>query len=199
VTPVRAVLAGGLLVAVVALAVVLLDGSPRQAGSNYVAEFEEAQKLRGGREHCQAGQVVPRDAAALRLLVGTYGRPAPAIDVEVTHPDGPITSGRRPAGGSEGHLVIPLDRVDRTVGGATVCVRIGGRGRNVLYGQAGNVRLEYLRQGSESWIALAPTVAHRFGLAKANPFGSWLIVVAVLLLAGAWFVAVRTVARESER
>jgi hypothetical protein len=196
---VRAVLAAGALVVAVVLAVVLIDGSPRQAGSNYVAELEEAQKLRGGGEVCQRGQVIPRDAAALRLLIGTYGRPAPAIEVEVRGPGGPVTSGRRPAGGPEGHIVIPLERVERTVGGATACVRVAGPGRTVLYGQAGGVRLEYLRPDDESWLAIVPTIAHRFGLARANAIGPWLLVAAGLLLAAAWFVAVRTILRESER
>jgi hypothetical protein len=60
------------------------------------------------------------------------------------------------------------------------------------------VRLAWLRPGSESRLALLPTVAHRFGLGKLNPFGPWLLAVAGLLMALAWFLALRLVVREVE-
>jgi hypothetical protein len=71
----------------------------------------------------------------------------------------------------------------------------GGR-RTVLYGAAGRVRLEWERGGDESWLAIVPTVAHRFGLGKPNAFGSVLLVLALLLVVAAWVVAGRALARE---
>jgi hypothetical protein len=109
-----------------------------------------------------------------------------------------LTEGRRPAGGPEGHVVIPLRRVEETTPGAEVCVAMNGGRRMVLYGQAPIVRLEWLRAGDESWYALIPTVAHRFALGKAAPFGSLWLVVASLLVLVAALVAVRLVLRETE-
>ena len=58
------------------------------------------------------------------------------------------------------------------------------------------MRLAWLRPGSESRLSLLPTIAHRVGLAKLNPLGSWLLPFLALVLAVAWFVAIRAVLRE---
>ena len=92
--PVRAVLAGGLALVVVLAAVVLLGSGERSAGSNLVPESQELVKLDGPGRHCQDGEAIPADAAAMRLLVGTYGDPAPAVLVTVTGGGRVATSGR---------------------------------------------------------------------------------------------------------
>lgn len=191
-------LAAGFAVVLVALGFVLADTERRQAGSNYVPEFAEAVKLEGRGRHCEREQIVPKDAAALRLLVGTYERPTPALDVSVRAGGATLSSGGLPAGRREGHLLIPLERVERTTSGAVVCIRVSGeRGRKtVLYGTLGSVRLEWLREEPESWVELMPTLVHRFSLAKANPVGEWLLPLTALLLLAAWVAAIRTLTRE---
>jgi hypothetical protein len=191
-----AAVAAGAVALLVALALVLGDSKPRQAGSNYVAELEPVGTIQGSGERCQSGLVLPADTDAVRLLLGTYGEPTPRVSVRATKGSEEVTSGSIPAGGHEGHLDVPLRRVDAETGGVTVCVDIEGSERTVLYGLAGTVRLEWLRPGSESWFDLLPVVARRFGYGKANPFGSWLIVVAGLMLALAWFLAGRVLLRE---
>ena len=194
---VKVVIAAGLaLVAGLVLVLLLLPGE-RRAGSNYVPEFGPTAQLLGAASHCEHGQLIPGDTAALNLLVGTYDRPTPRIDVSVTAPGrGVITRGSLPAGHEQGRVFVPVKRVDRAVNGADVCIRTGPGGRTVLYGEGQSVRLAWLRPGSESRLSLLPTIAHRVGLAKLNPLGSWLLPFLALVLAAAWFVALRTVLRE---
>jgi hypothetical protein len=194
---VRAVLAAGFVLLAVALVVTLGHSAPRSAGSNGVAQLEEVATVRGIDRRCQDGEVVPRDAAALRLLVGTYGRPAPGLRVSVRGPAGEtVTKGFRPPGGREGTVDVPVARVKRTSGGNRVCITVFGEPRIVLYGSGGRLHLEWMRPGSGSWFSLLPTIAHRFGLAKANPFGSLLLPLAALILLAAWAAAARLVLRE---
>ncbi len=192
-----ALLAAGTVLLVV-LVLVLLGSKPRQSGSNYVPELEEVAHVRGDGYRCQSGTLIPADTDRVRILIGTYGRPAPELGVTVSSGGRRITSGVIPQGGPQGHVEVPLQRVDRTVPGTRVCVSVKDRGgaRTVLYGSSGVVRLEWVRPGDESWFALAPTVAHRFGFAKANPVGSALLWVAGLVLLGAWGLAGRLVLRE---
>lgn len=193
-----AILAGSLAL-VVSLAIVLTDSKPRQSGSNYVAEAGPVAEIRGSGERCQRRAAIPADTDAVRILLGTYGRPAPAVEVSARVHGQEITRGALARGGPEGHVVVPLRRVEHTTPGARVCVRVRGGERTVLYGSERKVRLEWQRPGSESWLELAPTVARRFGFGKANAFGSWLLLVAGLLLAVAWALAGRVVARELAR
>ena len=142
-------------------------------------------------------ELAPADTGALRILIGTYGRPAPALAVDVRRPGGSrLTSGRLAAGGPEGHVDIPVRELDRGATGVRVCVTVGGGGRTVLYGSAGRLHLEWLRPGSESWLALAPTVAHRFGLGRWNPLGSVLLAALAVLVVATWAAAAWLVLRE---
>jgi hypothetical protein len=179
--------------------VLVLGQAPRRAGSNYVPEQGPVTELRGAAEHCEDPELVPGDSGALDLLVGTYGRPTPDITVAVRAPGGRLVSrGRLPAGHEQGHVVIPVRTIDRTLQGARVCIRTGPGGRTVLYGRGDKVRLAWLRSGSESRLAMLGTIAHRFGLGKLNPFGAWLLLVVALLMGLAWFLALRLVLREVE-
>jgi hypothetical protein len=194
---VRAVLAAGFALLLAALILTLSHAEPRQAGANHVPEIEEVAKRRGDWRHCQSGEVVPKDAASLRLLIGTYGRPTPELRVVARGRGGEVvTAGKLRAGRSEGHVDIPVRRVEETEGGVRVCGSVSGRGRTVLYGAAGRLRLDWYREGSESWFALLPTIAHRFGLARANPIGALLLLLAGLILLAGWVATVRLVLRE---
>ena len=194
---VRLVIAAGLALVAGLVLVLLLVPGQRRAGSNYVPEFGPVTELRGTATHCEPGQLIPADAGALNPLVGTHGKPTPAIDVTVTAPGGGVlTRGSLPAGHGQGRVVVPVERVDRPVNGAEVCIRTGPGGRTVLYGRGESVRLAWLRPGSETRLSLLPTVAHRLGLAKLNPLGSWLLAFLALVLAAAWLLALRTLLRE---
>ena len=196
-TRIGAVLAVAAVVVAVGLVVALSDSKPRQSGSNYVAELGPVATLRGNDSRCQGGQVIPADTGALRLLVGTYGRPVPHMLVEVRSAGRTISSGTF-SGGPQGHVSVPLRPVHARVENATVCLAVGApRGaRTVLYGSGDQQRLEWLRPGSESWFGVLGTVAHRFGLGRGFFGGPWVLGLALLLLAGAWAVAARLTLRE---
>jgi hypothetical protein len=192
----RVAIAGAAAALIAVLGLVLTDSKPRESGSNYVAEAGPVTEIAGSGTRCQDGLTIPADTGQVRILLGTYGRPTPGVRVRATVGGRPITSGALPGGLREGHLDVPLRRVERTTSSARVCVHLAGRGRTVLYGSGGVVRLEWLRPGSETWLQLLPTVAHRFGWGKANPFGAWLLLAAGLVLALAWALAARLVVRE---
>jgi hypothetical protein len=196
---VRIALAAGLVLLLAALGVTLAQSASRAAGSNHVPEIEEAVELgRGGGSHCQDGETIPGNSAALRLLIGTYGRPVPELGVSARRMGGDrVTAGERPGGGSAGRIDIPVERVEDAVSGVRVCVRAGGPGRSVLYGAGGRVRFEWMRPGSESWFELLPTIAHRFGLGRASLAGSLLLPFVALLLLAAWAATIRVVLREA--
>lgn len=194
------VLGAGVLAVLVAVGVVLTESGQRQAGSNYVPELTQALTIKGAGEHCQVGQILPGDTAAVRLLVGTFDRPGPLLEVMVRADGKLLTSGRLAASPTPPteHVVVPLRPVEQTTSNATVCVRVRAKGdrRTALFGTLGQVRLEWLRDGRESWAELLPTVLHRFALGKANPVGPWLLPVAALLLLLAIGAALRLAARE---
>jgi hypothetical protein len=195
--PVRVVLAAGVALVAGLLAFLLLGQGERRAGSNYVPEFGPAVTLSGAGHHCEQDQVIPADTGALNLLIGTYGRPTPAIRVTARAADNRlVTSGTLPAGRHQGRLLVPVTPVRNTVNHATVCLQIGSGGPTVLYGRGRRIRVAWMREGSESRLAMLPTIAHRFGLAKLNPFGSWLLLLVALVLAVTWAIALRTVLRE---
>ena len=191
-----AAVAAGSLILVAALALVLTDSKPRQSGSNNVAELEPVAEIEGSGMRCQRRAPLPADTAAVRILLGTYGRPTPEVDVTATSAGRRIASGSLPAGGQEGHVVVPLAPHNHETRTARVCVRVEGGERTVLYGSSGVVRLEWLRPGSESWLDILPIVARRFGYGKANAFGAWLLPIAGLVLALAWLLAARILVRE---
>jgi hypothetical protein len=53
-----------------------------------------------------------------------------------------------------------------------------------------------MRPGSESWLALAPTIVHRFSLGKAGFLRDWEWVAVLVLMALAIALAVGTILRE---
>ena len=131
---VRVVIGTGLaLVAGLVLVLLLLPGE-RRAGSNYVPEYGPVTELRGQDTHCETSQLIPADTAGLNLLVGTYGRPTPRIDVTVTAPgQGVVTRGVLPAGRREGRVVVPVRRVEQAVNGAAATVLLTYFGRRQTF------------------------------------------------------------------
>jgi len=199
---INAVLAAGLVVIAVGLVVVLLGSERRQAGTNYVPEIAEVVTVEGTGTHCQAGQIIPADAALLRLLIGTFGEPAPELAVSVREGGEAVAAADLPAGRTEGHLLIPVGPFEERRDDVEVCVEVRGAAgdrRTVLYGTLGKVRFEWLREGRESWFELIPTVAHRFGLGKPFLSGPWVLWLAAALLVLAWVLALRLVVREVGR
>ena len=200
------------LVLIVVLVVGLLHSQQRLAGTNSVRTPDPVVTL-GKQPVCQSGEIVPEGAAFVQVELQP-GPPMPPLLAEVRSEAGRVLArGRAAAGARGGALTIAIPVVRRSVGGAQVCLRTAGRGARVdVRGQAnatghitvggekrpGVMRIGYLRAGSESWLELAPTIAHRFAQAKtrvATPFTFWLLLLAVLGVAG---LAVRAAVSDDE-
>jgi hypothetical protein len=197
----------------VTLLVSLLHSEPRYAGSNAVRAVQVVTAFAPGRTICQKGELIPQDASTVEVAVGTGGQPGPPLAAELRDRGGRVLArGTRRGGYRDGVVGVPIPVVRRTLGHIDVCLRSTAAGTAQVYGQGnatghievnrhaapGVLRLAYMRPGSETWLALAPTIAHRFAQAKtrvATPFTFWLLLVAVL---GVVVVAVRSVLVDDE-
>jgi hypothetical protein len=209
----RIVLAVALLFALSALVLDMFGSAPRTAGSNHVSPAVFAATVPAGGEVCEPVVPLSADVTRVQLLIGSFGRPVPALALryldatgsQVAHAE--IAAGRR-----EGLVTLPLHQ-GRGAGSATrACLRLRGGSKIVLGGeggpvsaatetvngrpQGGLVSLVYLRSGSESWWQLLPTLSRRFGLGKAALFGDWTLPVLALLLLGVWVATARLLLRE---
>lgn len=210
---VRVVLVVG-VVLVLGLLVLEMSGSAqRTVGSNRVAVPVFSATVPGGGAICQTASSLPDEAAAVRLLVGTYGRPLPPLGLRITNAAGrTVAVGNLASGGKQGFVTIPLSRPARTDGSVIACLRVGGSSKVAIGGQSapisagselvngkpepGVISLLYLHGASQTWWQLLPELSKRFGLGKASFFGTWTLPVLVLILVAVWTAALRLLARE---
>lgn len=199
------------------LAVLVLDMSgsgPRGTGSDHVSPVAFAATVPGGSTVCQPIVAPAHDTARVQMLIGTYGRPVPRLDLSFNGPGGTVAAGTLAAGGKEGTIIIPVHKL---AGGeaSSFCLHVSGHSQVVFGGegspisaaselvdgkaQQGRVSLLYLRAGSESWWELLPSLDHRFGLGKASVFGDWTLPVLALMLLGVWVAAIRLLLGEIGR
>lgn len=205
-----------LSVAVIVVAgtlVLELSGSARRgAGSDHVSTAVFSAAVPGGGTLCQPVPALPAGAAAVQLLIGTYGRPVPALATRFRTRSGvTIAEGTFRGGTHEGVVTIPLKRVHAGES-AEACLHVGGAGNYVLGGEGdvpnassevvngkhepGRIGLSYLRGGRESWWQLLSVVSTRFGLGKASFMGSWTLLVLAILFVAMWVGAIRLLVRE---
>jgi hypothetical protein len=210
---VRGVLASGLLVLVVAFAVLLTHAEPRRSGTDYTPNANFAAVLKPRQETCQAHELLPADTAAVRMTIGTYGAPGPRVSVSLTggHSEA-LTAGGLAAGWRQGVVEIPVAHVYRASAEATACLRDDGPSRVAVAGDSGDsfhtmqvagrtiqnaqVLYEYMRPGSESWLQLLPTAVYRSTLGKSGLVRHWAWAGALVLMLLAVGLALRTIARE---
>lgn len=204
----RVVIGVCLLAALAGLLLVLTESKPRQAGSNYVREDTLIARLPPAARACQRNEVVPTDAAQLRLLVGTYGQPLPTLRITLLAWNAPPLRGTLPGGGKEGHVSLPIPTRRDATPRTTICIENAGERPVALFGSAsadplrvrgratrGRARFEWLREGRESWIALLPTLARRIAYAKENPFGRALLPLVAILVLTSWVLAIASIWR----
>jgi hypothetical protein len=218
-TPLRAVLAGGALVLAIALAHVLghtrtqIAGTDRVPNNVFVTNVKQDQRL------CQANEIVPAGATSLRMTIGTYDKPGPALDIAITEPA--TARGLAPrevdhatiaAGWRQGVVVLPVPRVRHTYANATVCIRdrgapiaLGGTTYPNEYGftdyfdgtkLTSEIRIDYLLPGKPSWFSMLSKLAYRLTLGKGSyirPLGWIAPLLLMLAVAG---VMVRLLLRE---
>jgi hypothetical protein len=188
----------------------LLQEGERYAGTNSVPANQVAVELEGGRQLCQKGELVPAETAAVEFAQATSDERAPGLEVELRDGDGRVLARGEKPGGYGPTVVaveIPVQREERA--GVDVCVRVADGGKLALYGlaaptgrltlagkdRAGVLRIGYKRPGSETWLALLPTIAERFAVAKtrlAGPWTFWFVWALLLIAAG---IGIRTVLR----
>lgn len=203
---VRGVVVGATAVTLAVLGLELSGSAPRVADSDRVNAAAFTAVLRPGEKLCQPGVALPADAAGIKMLVGTYGRPRPPISVELIDASGRVVNnGSLAGGGSPGYVIVPMRHSGSEAG--RLCVTIGGRHMMAVGGspapinassqtldgrpQGGILALWYMRHGSESWWQLLPTLLHRFGYGKWSFLGAWTFVVGSLLLAAVWIAVLR--------
>jgi hypothetical protein len=213
--PVRAVVAAALAVVAVGLVITLSHRAPRDAGSDHIAPTMFSATLARGGELCQDNPYLPPGAASAQILVGTYGRPVPALRLRFTDAAGAVVSaGRLAAGAKQGTISIPISPARDPGTASKLCLDVGGHSKFVIAGlgippdptdefvnrveQAGRISVVYYRSGRESWWSLLSVIDQRFGLGKASFFGDWTLPACVVLLLATWVVVVRILLRGGE-
>jgi Predicted membrane protein (DUF2142) len=201
---VRLALAAGLTALAVALGFVLTDSPMGVVGTNGVAANFAVTFIRSSGINCQAGGTVPRGTEAIRVSLSANS--GPKVGLEVLSGSTLVSSGERAAGwGIDETVTVPITRVARTIGNARICTTVGqmvepiqvngstaqsaGGGRTVL------LRMEYLRAGSRSWLALVPSIARDMGLDHA-PSGAWVAYLVIAVMVVVMLLASRLVLRE---
>jgi hypothetical protein len=215
---VRVLLAIGLgFVAVLAtLFVVLSKSDERLAGTNAQVAVSGNHVLVPPRGRLCQPEGIPVDTAALRVYAGTPAELAGPLDVEVRKNGRVLTRGGYGRLGdgqvAKARLTPPLDR---EVPNARICFRNRGGKKLFLAGNLTPVkfsganpygatfpdepRVDYVREGSESWWSIAAVVSERFGLSKTTFFGSWTLWAVIALIAAAWLGATTLLLRHLPR
>ena len=158
--------------------------------------------VQGGDRACQRNELVPAGSGALRLRVGTFGRPGPPLELTIEGEDGPPRRGRLAAGWPEGDVLIPYPEAGRDGPGTRVCVRNAGTDRVAIAGArasgaaatvvgakpvAGRMWMSYLRPTERTWWSETGAVASRADVARDALPGAatlWLWLAATLAVAG---------------
>jgi len=208
------VAAVGVVALLVVFGLALAAREPRLSGTDYTPPAAFVTALQPGQRACQGSELLPADTAAVRLTLGTYGRPGPRVTLTATGPAGrPLTRGVLAAGWHQGVVSIPVRHVSSATNNVRICVGVAPAPRASAIALGGNVepgeeveidgrsfrgvrfRVDYLRPDRESWYELLPTIAHRFSIAKAGFLRSWEWAAALLLVFASAFLAIRTVLR----
>jgi hypothetical protein len=208
----------GVLVALVAAGVLvtLSVHGTRLAGTNLVRLVGLDVKVPAGATVCQPRTPVAGDAGGVRMTIGTYHRPRPALMLHFYDADGALTAaGRLPGGRGEGRVTVPFARPVRGPHSAgPACVHNDGRTPILLGGDVataanaarvaagppqGVIAFTYVRAQRESWWPLLGRIARRFPIGKVSFLGAWSLWACALVLLGVWIAALRLLLRELPR
>jgi hypothetical protein len=222
----RLVLGVGLALIGIALVLVLSSSPPAVIRSDapVITSFNFGRTSDRSRI-CQAGEVLPRGATAIRVwLEAVIG---PAVEVEALSGGRVVAHGARGPGWTSGSVTVPVKPMPRIASPVTICVNVA-RAREPIglqgvrtsakiaatdrqgplshagkahaptyrYGPLpGRVVIEYLRTGNASWWSLARSVARRMGLGHAGS-GAWIPLLAIALMLAVAGVMSRLILRE---
>ncbi len=193
---VRAVLAIGLTLLTIAVALVLSGSPARVAGTNSVLLQSRVAALDGYGGACQSREVLPAGTSAVRMdLDSAVG---PTVTVTVFSGERVVTRGTRGSGWTGADVTVLVEHVRHTVSDTTVCLMLGpsrqridmlgrpGRASTVTTSAeepaVGRMRIEYLAAGDRSWWSQILSIARRIGLGRA-PSGTWIVLLIVALMA----------------
>ena len=212
---VRVALAVAVLIVLAALILDMSGRAPRTAGSDHYGPLVYNLTFPTGTRICQPlPSPLPADAAAVRMTVGSAGRPLPSLTVRFLGAGGRIVDeGQLARGAREGPVAVPLRRPHPAGEAVEACIRVGSAqvpiaiaGEGVPLSPASErvngvptyarTSLTYLRAGRESWWQLLPTLDERLGLGKAPIFGSWLLPLCAVGLLAVWVVTLRLLAAQ---
>lgn len=207
---VRIALATALALLGAALVLVLAQ-SPMTVAASDKVRGEEAPiaSTTKSATYCQRHESLPAGTTAVRVWLDAAAGPRVSVVV--------YSAGRAIAGGSRGSnwigssVTVPIEPLGGTRSDTTVCVSFRLRDETVIVQGApapaaaaardgsralgGRMWIEYLRPGTRSWLSLATEVARRMGLGRAAA-GTWVVLAALSLLAGAIVVSLRMLLRE---
>jgi hypothetical protein len=185
-TPTRIALALGWVLLTVSIVAVMSRSPEVVVRTNAVPIVTPVAEVTGAYEACQADEVLPAGTRAIRLsLEAMYG---PSVRVWVARGGRTLTSGSQGSGWSRQSVTVPVTPLPQTVSGVSVCYSLAPHDELVYAkgstraGAAPAIRIEYLRPGSRSWLALMPSVARRVSFGRATS-GVWIVLVVVAAMA----------------
>src|ERR1700677_1277041 len=206
---VRVALAAGLAIVAIAAGLVL-SASPLTVLATNSIPLKKALRLPWrNASACQAGERLPGNTVAIRISVGAIIGPRARAQVLA----GPrvLTSGEQSPGWTGDNMTIPIKHLAGAVSAAKICFAVGSSGQGVaalgndtpraIAAQTGRgplpgrFRIEYLGEGSSSWLSLASTVAGHMALGRAWS-GVWVVFAVTLLMLVAAILASGLTLRE---
>jgi hypothetical protein len=203
---IKAALAGGLALIVVAL-VATLAHAPATVARTTVPPATQFTGTTSASSGCQRDELLPPGTTAIRL--GLFAITTPEVTVKVFVGPHVLTEGTLAPGWSGEGAAVPMDRVlSRAVSPVSVCFTVKSvTGTVEMVGKTtspaeatvaegkplpGRISIEYLRPNRRSWWSLAPSVARRFGFGRATSGpGNALFVLALaiaVLTLSSWLV-----------
>jgi predicted membrane protein DUF2142 len=166
---VRLAIVGGIVALLAGVAVAGAQSAHRQLSSNLVTAEAFMAVLEPGVRLCQDGESVPRGTGAIRLTLGSYGRPGPPLELTAGG-----TRTRLARGWREGTVLIRTPGI--RAGATTVCLEHDGPGRVAVAGGPADVsvglevdgqplgaraRFEYTTAEARSWWSLLGEIGDR--------------------------------------
>jgi 4-amino-4-deoxy-L-arabinose transferase-like glycosyltransferase len=185
----------------------LTHGARRVAGFNGVEPGSFVLVSDGRARVCQSAENLYAGTASVRMTIGTYGRPGPALEMEWRRAGRLLAHGRLSGGWKQGVVHIPLDSPpSATAPGASVCLLVASPARLAWAGQlsdrsrgasangrAQGARLSLVseRAGRQSLLGQFGAAARHFAAGNVRWMGAWTwwailtIVVCAIGAAGA--------------
>jgi hypothetical protein len=207
----RVILGAALGLLIVLLAVTGARRSQHVLRSNLTPPAAFTTVVPGGGRLCQRQELVPDGAGAVKLRIGTYGIPGPALSLTLRSRSGSAATGGRKAGWREGDIVVPITDVAGDRERAEICLTNEGRKRIALAGTVrdpsiaatldgkpapARVWIQYLEPKPRSDWAQTPAVMRRAAAVRDALPGSLTVPVWCLLALGTAGAAVALVMRE---